>query len=155
MKGYTVNTLWAGACAAVVSLCFFAAIGGSPAAVEGTQMPGTIVINYLERMYGPVTFDHALHTGLAGSCGTCHHGHNEKMNATCRECHTLSAEKFRASANQGFLPCSGCHADNSADAPGMPGLKVALHKKCFECHVGIGELGSSPQGCVKTCHSKK
>jgi hypothetical protein len=37
----------------------------------------------------------------------------------------------------------------------MPALKVAFHKKCFECHVGMGELGSSPRGCVQTCHTKK
>jgi hypothetical protein len=155
MEGYTAKTWWAVICAALVSLVACAVLAGFPPAVDGKQMPGTIVINHLENRYGPVTFDHALHTGLAGSCGKCHHGHNEKMNATCRECHTLSADKFRASANQGFLPCSGCHTDYSPDTPAMPGLKVALHKKCFECHVGVGELGSSPEGCVKTCHAKK
>lgn len=131
------------------------AVSGVPLIIEGAGAPGTITINYLEKSYGPVTFDHALHTTLAGGCGSCHHMHSEKANATCRECHSLKAEAFKSSVSQQFLPCSGCHTDYSLESPAMPGLKVALHKKCFECHVGIGELGSSPAGCAKTCHVRK
>lgn len=143
------------ACALVMLLGALAVFTGLPASVEGTKLPGTIVIDYIQKQYGAVTFDHEMHVGLAEGCGKCHHMHNEKVNATCRECHTLTVDKFKASANQGFLPCSGCHTDFSPDSPEMPGLKVAFHKACFQCHVGIGELGSSPQGCTKTCHTKK
>jgi hypothetical protein len=126
-----------------------------PVSVEGMEIPGTIVIDHIQKQYNPVTFDHTMHAGLAGNCGKCHHQHNEKTISVCKECHFLNAEAFKASVKEGFLPCSGCHSDYSPEAPGMPGLKVALHKKCFECHVGIGELGSSPRGCAQTCHTKK
>ncbi len=119
---------------------------------EVANMPGILVIKHIQNEYGPVTFDHTMHVSMAGNCGECHHTHNEKINSTCMECHSLNSKAFKASAKHGFLPCSGCHTDYSPEAPGMPGLKVALHKKCFGCHVGIGELGASPQGCVRTCH---
>jgi hypothetical protein len=122
--------------------------------VEGAEMPGVIILDHVQKQYRPVRFDHAMHAGLAESCGKCHHQHNDKTISACKECHTLNPDTFRSSA-KGFLPCSECHSDYSPDAPAMPGLKVALHKKCFQCHIGIGELGSSPRGCAETCHTKK
>ncbi len=155
MEKKAMKLLWILACAAFTSTGLFIVTAWLPEKSEGTDMPGTIVIKYIQKRYGQVTFDHAMHVDLAGSCGKCHHMHDEKRNATCRECHSLDASMFKASAKQGFLPCSGCHTDYSAETPEIPGLKVALHKKCFECHIGIGEIGSSPQGCVKTCHVRK
>lgn len=127
---------------------------GSPAKVQGVDSPGAITIKHIQDRYGPVVFDHAMHEAIAEGCGTCHHSHNDKNNSTCRECHALAADAFKASASHGFMACSACHSDYSPDMPEMPGLKVAFHKKCFQCHVGIGELGSSPAGCVQTCHSR-
>ncbi len=154
MKRYTVKTLSLLACAALISLGLFVVLEGTPTRVEGVNMPDTIIIKYIQKQYGPVTFNHAMHTTLAGSCGKCHHQHNDKIRSTCGECHALKPDIFKASVKQGFLPCSGCHTDNSPDVPGIPSLKVALHMKCFECHVGIRELGSSPGACSKTCHQK-
>lgn len=128
-------------------------MNGGRGMVEGTEMPGVIVLDQVQKKYSPVKFDHAMHAGLAESCGKCHHQHNDKTVSVCKECHTLNPDTFRSSA-KGFLPCSGCHSDYSPDAPAMPGLKVALHKKCFQCHIGIGKLGSSPTGCTETCHTK-
>jgi hypothetical protein len=155
MKRHTVKTLWFFVCGVIASLGLFMVMAVPLARVEGTNMPGTIIIKYVQKQYAPVTFDHALHTTLAGSCGKCHHMHNEEMNSTCSGCHSLNANQFKVSANRGFPPCRACHKEFSPKAPNMPGLKVALHKKCFECHVGIGELGASPEGCVKTCHARK
>lgn len=121
---------------------------------KGLNMPRKIIIKYIQKDYGPVKFDHAAHVLLASGCGQCHHMHNDKQNATCKECHAINSANFKSSVKEGFLPCSACHTENSVDSPGVPGLKVALHKKCFECHIGMGELGVSPQGCTKTCHTK-
>lgn len=140
-------------CAVFASLFLLAVMAG-PASSEGVEMPGTIVIKYIQNNYGPVTFDHAMHAGMADSCGECHHSHDKEINSTCSGCHMLNSDTFKSSANQGFLPCSGCHTDYSPEEPGMPGLKVALHRKCFKCHVGMGELGSSPSGCVEMCHTR-
>lgn len=118
------------------------------------KTPGKVVIKHIQNEYSPVNFDHSAHVSLATGCGQCHHMHNDKLNKTCRECHAIDSAHFKSSVKEGFLPCSACHTDNSADSPGLPGLKVALHKKCFECHIGIGDLGTSPQGCTKTCHKR-
>ncbi|MCK9419081.1 MAG: cytochrome c family protein [Nitrospirae bacterium] len=154
MKQYTVKMLFSAACATLVAAGMIATMTVSPARVEGKEMPGTIVIKKLKSQYGAVTFNHEMHASIAGNCGTCHHQHNDKMRATCTECHALSAGAFKSSVKQGFAACSSCHSDYSPEMPEMPGLKVALHKKCFQCHVGIGDLGSSPGACVKTCHAK-
>ncbi|HWR71575.1 MAG TPA: cytochrome c3 family protein, partial [Nitrospirota bacterium] len=126
MKRYTVKTLFFAACAALMSLGLLALLMAAPAGVDGKEMPGTIVIKNLSKQYRSVTFDHAMHTAIAGNCGMCHHQHNDKARATCSECHALSADTFKASVKQSFTACSACHSDPSSDMPEMPGLKVAL-----------------------------
>ncbi|HMK55201.1 MAG TPA: cytochrome c3 family protein [Dissulfurispiraceae bacterium] len=121
----------------------------------GSGRPAIIVLDYIQKKYGTVTFNHEMHAGLAEGCSKCHHQHNDRSRAVCRECHEINDQVFRSSAKQGFLPCSGCHTDFSADTPGTPGLMVALHNKCFQCHVGMGGLGSSPKGCTEMCHARK
>ncbi len=149
MKQYSVKMLFSAVCAALAVSGLIAAMTVLPAGVEGKEMPGTIVLKSLKNQYGPVTFNHEMHASIAGNCGTCHHQHNEKARASCKECHSL-----KISLKQSFAACSSCHSDPVPDMPEMPGLKVALHKKCFQCHVGIGDLGASPGACVKTCHAK-
>jgi hypothetical protein len=155
MTMYIVKTLRLLAITAAVAVGLLIGPNGSSPTAEGVTMPGTIVIKHIMNQYGPVTFNHEMHVGIAGNCGTCHHQHDEKVKAGCTECHSLSAGAFKASAKHGFSPCNSCHADPSPDMPEMPGLKVALHKKCFSCHLGMGELGASPGACTKTCHAKK
>lgn len=155
MKKHMVNMLSLAVWAALASLGLLALSTMTPARVDGKEMPGIIVIKYLENNYRPVKFNHAMHATLAGDCGMCHHQHDEKARASCKECHALSAGAFKASLKQSFAACSSCHSDPSPEMPEMPGLKVALHKKCFQCHVGLGDLGSTPGACVKTCHAKK
>ena len=141
-------------CMAMALLAMLIMIGGH-GLVAGMEMPGSIILDHIQKQYSPVKFDHAMHAGLAESCSKCHHQHNDKTISVCKECHTFDSGTFRSSVMQGFLPCNGCHSDYSAETPSMPSLKVALHKKCFQCHIGIGELGSSPRGCKETCHTKK
>jgi hypothetical protein len=152
---FTVKMLRFLACTAMVSVVALGGLNGPSAFAEGIKKPGTIVLKHIMDQYGPVTFNHEMHVAIAGNCGTCHHQHDEKIKAACTECHALSAGAFKPSAKQGFAPCSACHADPLPDMPAMPGLKVALHKKCFPCHVGMNDLGSSPEACTKTCHAKK
>ena len=136
---------------AVLAVVVVIAFIGVAAAI--THMPGTIVIKGLEDRFGPVSFDHEKHVMMAGACGKCHHLHNNEAVAACRTCHALKAEDFKATANQGFLRCEGCHSDASVESPGMPSLKVAFHKACFSCHAGMGGVGETPKGCQTTCHS--
>ncbi len=152
MKKYTVNMLFLTVWAALVSLGLLA-LAAAPERVDGKEMPGVIVLKKIKNKYRPVTFNHEMHAAIAGNCGTCHHQHDEKARASCKECHAMNAGALRASLKQSFTACSSCHSDFSPEMPEMPGLKVALHKKCFQCHVGIGDLGSSPAACAKTCHA--
>ncbi len=151
----SVKVRWLIALAAPLFLIGIFIITESPVLGKGLNMPRTIIIKHIQKEYSPVKFDHTAHVPLASGCGQCHHMHHDKQNATCKECHAIDSGTFKSSVKESFLPCSACHTDNSADSPGVPGLKVALHKKCFECHIGMGDLGVSPQGCTKTCHTKK
>ncbi|MDA8088512.1 MAG: cytochrome c3 family protein [Nitrospiraceae bacterium] len=125
------------------------------------DVPGTIVINEVppvprsiawQDRFGPVTFDHGMHTALT-KCGTCHHTHRNIAYGLCDNCHTQVPGLFAASATHMFMGCKYCHGQYSPSKPWMPGLKTALHQTCFGCHVGIGELGVSPAGCARTCHT--
>jgi hypothetical protein len=156
MRISTIKAPWFSICVIIAFIGLFAFLSGSSAGIEGVKkIPGIIDIKYIQREYGSVAFNHSKHAAMAGTCGKCHHMHNEKINSACRQCHALDAEAFKSSVKQVFLPCSACHTNHSPESPGVPGLKVALHKKCFECHIGMRELGYSPSGCVKTCHAKK
>jgi hypothetical protein len=151
----TVKTVAILACMALLVGAMLGGLNASPVRAEGVSKPGTIVLKYLVNQYGPVTFNHEMHVAIAGNCGTCHHQHDEKVKAGCTECHALNAGAFKPSAKKGFAACSSCHSDPMPDMPEMPGLKVAFHKKCFSCHVGMNDLGSSPEACTKTCLAKK
>ena len=129
------------------------AIMSGPAPGE-VDMPSEITIDYVENKFKPVNFDHEMHLDIAETCGECHHIHDDERNSTCNDCHALDSDAFKAAAEDGFPPCSGCHEYYSPEEPEMPSLKVALHKTCFKCHVGMGELGLSPGGCVETCHGR-
>jgi len=127
----------------------------TPAGSDADKLPGTIMIDYLKDKYSGVEFDHQMHTYMSTeSCGQCHHRHQRVGNLDCNGCHEIDASKFKSTAVSSFIRCSSCHGTYDPDNPEQPGLKVALHKTCFECHVGIGMLGQSPEGCAEKCHER-
>ena len=115
--------------------------------------PGTIKLDSLMDKYQAVQFDHSKHTSLAGDCGACHHEHSGSR-STCKDCHSVSKAVFQNSVSKSFTACKNCHDAVSPDNPGMPGLKAAYHRVCFECHRGLGNVGTDPAGCTEMCHSK-
>jgi hypothetical protein len=120
---------------------------------ESARMPGVLTLGSISENYTAVTFDHPKHAALADGCASCHH-HGEGDRASCKGCHNLGSSAFKNSVVTSFMPCSNCHAGNDRDNPSMPGLKVAYHKKCFECHRGMGNVGLDPTGCTELCHEK-
>jgi hypothetical protein len=128
--------------------------GASHAASPDARLPSVRVLGTLSDRYEPVTFDHAKHVSMADKCDACHH-HGNGAASTCSQCHNLSPSAFKNSVVNSFLPCSSCHADPDPGNPVMPGLKVAYHKKCFECHRGMNNVGLDPKGCTELCHAKK
>ena len=145
--------------AVILGLCVCLAyatslVAGDRAAYSATRLPGVRVLGSLSEQYAPVTFDHPKHVAIAGSCAACHH-HGNGNTSSCRECHALSPSVFKSSVVHSFMPCSNCHGAPDPENPAMPGLKVAYHKKCFECHRGMGDVGLDPKGCTELCHAGK
>lgn len=131
-------------------LCSFPAT-----AMDIDDAPESVTLDYLQKLYEPVTFDHRMHAENY-ACNACHHHttgdgpHNE----TCGKCHATSPEVDDVS-------CSGCHTEkNTAPAPAAndatgtvyhidkPGIKGALHLQCLGCHMKEG----GPTECQE-CHA--
>jgi hypothetical protein len=122
--------------------------------IEG-QMPDIAVLDDMEDQYGPVQFNHSMHTYIAENCGQCHHQHGVNDTTQCQGCHSFDSPALKKVAANGFLGCKTCHDKLNPETPEMPGLKVAYHKQCFKCHLGMGGLGEGPQGCTTQCHARK
>jgi len=118
--------------------------------------PGTVQIDRLANLYGPVTFDHAMHADVAGNCAECHHHTlgGAPVRENCGRCH-------QANQPTKSVACRDCHAEDRFEASylgkietakalyhaGRPGLKGAYHQKCLGCHQSMG----GPTGC-EDCH---
>jgi hypothetical protein len=130
---------------------------GSPlsAASGSTAAPGIVKLDNLVNEYKPVLFDHAKHTAIAGDCGKCHHQHGNNASSPCHECHRISASSFKGSVTGSFMACKNCHGIYDPASPRMPGLKVAYHRQCFQCHRGMADVGIDPKACSTMCHDKR
>ena len=134
-----------------ISIIFMVAASHS----AGEDLPGTVVLDTLVNYYEPVTFDHSMHTQIAETCMVCHHQHPISDTSACTQCHSIDSKEFRDSVVSTFLSCKSCHGELDKTNPGMPGLKVAYHSTCMECHRGMGNIGKIPTGCVEQCHARK
>jgi hypothetical protein len=134
--------------APALTACLWALAAAVFAAANVAKSPDTVKLDSIAKTYPPVVFSHGKHASLAGNCGTCHHHHS---NSNCKDCHALSA----SAVSSNFPACKNCHAARDRGAPGMPGLEVAYHRTCFECHRGMGNLGVDPKGCNEVCHAPR
>ena len=148
----------------IVALCFIlltfstviAEDASQSAPAEGSHSPrSTIKLDSLVNMYKPVIFNHEKHTAIANDCGVCHHQHGKNSSLPCHECHSIKASSFKTSAHVGFMACKNCHGEYDPSTPQIPGLKVAYHRQCFQCHRGMADVGISPKGCTTLCHDKR
>ncbi len=117
--------------------------------------PQVVTLGTLTDKYKPVVFDHAKHMAMAGDCGMCHHQHGNNSSLPCKECHALQPSTFKSSVKGGFIACRNCHGAYDPSNPQMPGLKVAYHRQCFQCHRGMNGVGVDPKGCAAMCHAKR
>ncbi|HEX9021497.1 MAG TPA: cytochrome c3 family protein [Nitrospirota bacterium] len=151
-----ITTVIVSLCCILFSLPAIAEEGSpSPAAARGRKGPGLVKLDTLADIYRPVLFNHEKHTAIAGDCGICHHQHGKNASLPCHECHSLKASAFKSSATGSFMACKNCHGALDPAVPQMPGLKVAYHRQCFQCHRGMNDVGVSPKGCTQTCHDKR
>jgi hypothetical protein len=135
----------------IISLFFVASIYAGNA----VKTPDILTLGSLTEKYEPVMFTHSRHVTLAGDCGKCHHEHGNFGSLPCKDCHSLAPSAFKSSVTRNFMACKNCHSTPSPDNPRIPGLKVAYHTQCFQCHRGMGNVGTDPKGCTEICHAKK
>ncbi len=119
------------------------------------KIPDFITLDSLTDKYESVVFTHERHAALAGDCGKCHHEHGQNAKLPCKDCHSLDVAAFKNSVTHNFTACKSCHSSPSPENPGMPGLMVAYHSKCMQCHKGMGNVGKDPTGCTELCHAKR
>lgn len=148
---------------ALISGCFMVALAlilagtGLKADIADASagLPGIRTLGSIADQYTPVKFDHSKHVMIAGSCAACHHQHQDSKKLNCTDCHAIAPSVFKNSVTNSFLACSACHGAYDPANPSVPGLKVAYHKQCFQCHRGMGNIGMDPKGCTEICHAKK
>lgn len=124
-------------------------------ALYAGKTPDIVKLDSLVNEYEPVVFNHATHTFIAGDCGKCHHQHGNSGALPCKDCHSVAPSNFKNSVVNNFMACKNCHGTYNPSVPRMPGLKVAYHQICFQCHRGMGNVGTDPKGCAMMCHAKK
>lgn len=129
---------------------------GGSAATAGP--PARIEIGSLSELFGAVSFDHAAHVDIAGTCAACHH-HTTGDGAgggRCDRCHAQSPPGA-------VVACHGCHQASPFTATQLqskaedrfqyhvdkPGLKAAYHWNCLGCHEDAG----GPTAC-EDCHAR-
>ncbi|MFP7753625.1 cytochrome c3 family protein [Thermodesulfobacteriota bacterium B35] len=137
--------------AALAALLFLPAPGR---AMDATDAPESIEIDSMSELYGPVSFDHLMHTEIAQCaqchhhttgtgpaspfCGRCHDGAEEAESVACTDCHPV--RRFYADYLMTLEDPELYHIDK-------PGLKGAYHLNCRGCHAKVG----GPTGC-QDCH---
>jgi len=140
--------------AVVVLSTVLLAIGAAPA--EGDREPQEIL--FFDSTIGEVMFPHQAHfDDLEIECKTCHHEHNaakldmphpeyfEDFWIKCGSCH------HEIETPQVAQSCSSCHFCPIDCADETLGVKVVIHKNCWQCHEG-GTGRDASATCV-FCHS--
>ena len=108
--------------AIVVAVTFSAGL------VIGAGAPGKVTIDEIQKVKGPVPFDHKAHAEKrAKNCQECHHADPAGKEQKCSACHKVKAEGKTVSLKDAYhTTCKDCHKkDASKKAP----------TKCDGCHV--------------------
>lgn len=137
----------------VITLSLFFAV--SLYAGSSGKAPDVISLDTMKDKYEAVPFTHKKHADMISDCGKCHHQHGNNAADPCKDCHAVTPSVFKQSVTAGFLPCRNCHTSPNPQKPHLVSLKVAYHSKCFECHRGMGNIGTDPKGCTEMCHAIK
>ncbi len=128
----------------LLAACITILYQGVPVSIAQSTVdspPAAVSIDQLTDLFGPVSFDHQLHTDYA-SCSECHHHTTGCLpsRSSCAACH-------RASEQAASVACRSCHlavhnpqenttAKDSSNRYhiDIPGLKGAYHLLCIDCH---------------------
>ena len=139
----------------VVALALGVGVSSAGETTAGGNLPKSLTLGSLSKVYEPVPFNHSGHVSSAGGCADCHHQHGSVQVQTCVGCHRIDPAVFKKSVDTTkFKPCGECHAPS--DRPGRIGLKTAYHQACFKCHKeDVGSGVKNLKGCTEMCHVLK
>jgi uncharacterized membrane protein len=138
MKKRAWNVLSFAFCTMVAGFLLMALGLKTTAAVASSESgPGMRTLGNISDQYTPEKFDHPKHVVIAGSCAMCHHQHQDIKKLNCMGCHSIAPSTFKNSVKSNFTACSARRGAPNANSPSVPGLKVAYHQQCFQCHRGF------------------
>lgn len=139
------------------NLILIVALVAAPSLGRGANLPDTIALDSLAKLYDNVQFNHGKHIQLLKDCAGCHHHTTGNLveDQNCVRCHQNSSPTK-------VVACRGCHAAQPYSAQALkekaanlklyhqdkPGLKGAYHMSCMGCHEKMG----GPTGC-RDCHT--
>lgn len=106
---------------------------GAMEGLDADRGPTVLILDELEKLYGPTRFDHRGHAHMAqmsGGCELCHHfTPPDQDEPACKTCHSI---------------------DGLPEDIGQPGLRGAYHRSCMACH-----RNWDPDPGCEICHLKK
>lgn len=124
----------------------------------GMDVPDSVELNSMSKLFNGVVFDHAMHLDVTDDCAVCHHHTtgSPSPNEKCARCHHGTQE-------MDVVACRDCHAREPFSAENLAakradqyryhidqiGLKAAYHQGCLGCH----EEMNGPTGC-QDCHTR-
>ncbi len=92
--------------------------------VIGADVPEKVTIKEIQKVKGPVEFNHKAHTTRAEACKVCHHKNEAGKEEKCSNCHKAKAEGKMVELKEAFhTTCRNCHK-KMAKGP----------SKCDDCH---------------------
>jgi hypothetical protein len=93
--------------------------------VIGANAPDKVTIKEIQKIKGPVEFNHKAHaTERAKACKDCHHKNEAGKEEKCSNCHKATAEGKKVALKDAFhTTCKDCHK-KMAKGP----------SKCDDCH---------------------
>lgn len=148
------------ACTWILLAIAATALNLSQPLTAAAAIPDRININFIEKLYDKVSFNHAGHIKSVMDCAVCHHHTTGSLvnDPNCIRCHKTSNPTKD-------VACRSCHKKDPFSSEAMqeieknpnryhndvPGLKGAYHQSCLGCHE---KMKKGPTGC-KDCHKRK
>lgn len=119
--------------------------------IKETQIPDTVAIDALSKIYDPTLFPHRrivqalMEQSHSNRLARTFHGDDRKI---CKGCHHHQPDDVTPAR------CASCHSSKGPSPDGRPGLKGAFHIQCMTCHREMN-IDTIPATDCTVCHDKK
>jgi len=86
--------------------------------------PDKVVIKEIQKVKGPVPFNHKAHMEMVKPCAKCHHADQAGKEQKCSKCHGDKTDGKKVSLKEAYhTQCKSCHQKEKKGPT-----------KCDECH---------------------